>query len=405
MPNDAFPPSSSRAKKPFELVHTDLKALPVVSYHGYKYFVTFFDDFTSHGWIMLLKAKSETKTAIKHFVAIAKNQFETTIRCIMSDAGGEYKSLDLADFFKELGIATRTSVPHMHQQNGRAERFNRTIMDKAQAMRFDACFPQSWWEFAVLHSLHLYNRTPIRRLDWKTPYEILKKEKPDVSHFRVFGCGAYIFIPEEVRVNKLAPRSELMTFIGYADGVKGYLFMRSPNNVVFTASKALFDETMFPKCPDGQRRGITPVGNKPNDDQIPPQEDDFNPDLDQDDQFPDDDDNFHRRDPKHSDEDSDESRHNHGSDDSNVEFQNEPPKTPERRERRPVEPPAPGPARRYRQRAPSPARDPLEDTTHAPQEEQSDLQPRRSGRVRQPTSRPDNVYLLRRPKACTRVRC
>ena len=87
-------------------------------------------------------------------------------------------------------------------------------MEKAQAMRLDACLPQSWWEFSVLHAVHLYNRTLVRRIDWKTPYEKLKHKVPDVSHLRVFGCGAYVFIPEEVCINKLAPRSELMTFIG-----------------------------------------------------------------------------------------------------------------------------------------------------------------------------------------------
>ena len=112
-------------------------------------------------------------------------------------------------------------LTHASQQNGRAEHFNWTIMDKAQALCLDACLPQSWWEFAVLHAVHLYNRTPIRCLSYKTPYEALRKSKPSVAHFGVFGCGAYVFLPEEVRVNKLAPKLELMTFIGYSDGIKG----------------------------------------------------------------------------------------------------------------------------------------------------------------------------------------
>ena len=126
-------------------------------------------------------------------------------------------------------------------------------MAKAQALCLDACLPQSWWEFTVLHAVHLYNQTPIRCLSYKTPYEVLMKSKPSVAHFHVLGCGAYVFLPEEVRVNKLAPKLELMMFISYSDGIKRYLFMRSPNNVVFTAVKALFDETMFPKCPEMQR--------------------------------------------------------------------------------------------------------------------------------------------------------
>jgi hypothetical protein len=92
-------------------------------------------------------------------------------------------------------------------------------------MRFGACLPQSWWEFAVLHTVHLYNRTPVARLNWLTPFEVAKGQVPDVSHLRVFGCGAYVYLPQEARVNKLAPRSELMVYLGQPDGVKGYLFM------------------------------------------------------------------------------------------------------------------------------------------------------------------------------------
>jgi hypothetical protein len=56
-----------------------------------------------------------------------------------------------------------------------------------------------------------------------------------------------------------------MTFIGLAEGTKGYIFMRSPNNVVFTAIQALFDKTLFPKCPTMHYLGYTPVGLPPDD--------------------------------------------------------------------------------------------------------------------------------------------
>jgi hypothetical protein len=56
-----------------------------------------------------------------------------------------------------------------------------------------------------------------------------------------------------------------MTFIGIVEGTKGYIFIRSPNNVVFTTIQALFDETLFPKCPTMCRLGYTPVGLPPDD--------------------------------------------------------------------------------------------------------------------------------------------
>ena len=84
----------------------------------------------------------------------------------------------------------------------------------------------------------------------------------------------YVFLPEKVRVNKLNPKSELMTFLGYPQGTKGYLFMRGLNNVLFTAVQALFDETLFPKCPDMHCPGYTPVApvNAQGEYNIPPED-------------------------------------------------------------------------------------------------------------------------------------
>ena len=136
----------------------------------------------------------------------------------------------------------------MHQMNGRAEHFNRTLNEKAQAMCQQAGLPDSWWEFCVLHANYVYNHTPVCHLEWKTPNELVFKEKPDVSHLRILGCRAYVFILREVQKNKLSPKSELMIFLGYRDHHSNMIFMRSPNNIIFTAATALFDENLFPKC-------------------------------------------------------------------------------------------------------------------------------------------------------------
>ena len=95
-----------------------------------------------------------------------------------------------------------------------------------------------------------------------------------MTHLHVFGCGAYVFLPEEVCVNKLNPKSELMTFLGYPQGTKGYLFMKGLNNMLFMAVQALFDETLFPKCPDMHRPRYTPVApvNAQGEYNIPPED-------------------------------------------------------------------------------------------------------------------------------------
>ena len=212
---NAFPDSQSHATSPFSLVHSDLKELPVLSYHRYKFFITFLDNFISYCWISLLWKKSDVSDAIDSFLSLVKNQYQSTVEEFMTDASSEYKSLELRDKLRKQGITIRTSIPHMHQQNGHAEHLNRTLIEKEQALHFTACLPWNWWEFCVEYMVHVYNQTPMHRHNWQTLFEVLKRDKPNVSHLRVMGCGAYIFILEEVCVNKLTPRAKLMTFLAY----------------------------------------------------------------------------------------------------------------------------------------------------------------------------------------------
>src|ERR1700744_5017324 len=276
MPAASHPKSDTRATAPFKRIHSDLKSFPLPSYHKYKYFIVFLDDYTSHAWITLLRDKASAITALEQWLALIKNQYDTTIKEWMSDAGGEYKLDAFLKQLKDASITVLHSVPHTPQQNGRAECFMHTIMDKAQAMCLDACLPQSWWEFAVLHAAHCYNRTPISRLEWKTPYELLHNEIPDISHLRVFGCSAYVHIPEACHKNKLSPKSELMIYLGRGSGIKGDVFMCTPNTL-FYLDKALFDEIMFPKCSEGHSHGkscgSTQLGKPPTDQ--PPNDEDF----------------------------------------------------------------------------------------------------------------------------------
>ena len=79
----------------------------------------------------------------------------------------------------------------MHQQNGRAERLNRTLTEKAQALCFEACLPQSYWEFSVEFTIHVYNRTPVKHIARRTPFEVLNSKIPEISHLRVFGCRVW----------------------------------------------------------------------------------------------------------------------------------------------------------------------------------------------------------------------
>ena len=247
MTSKPYPISKSRASKPFDLVHSDLKEFPVHLYHWYKWYVLFIDAHTGHAWVCFLRHKSEAASRMAWFIAMVRNQFQTTIKTWHFDGGGEF--LKGEPLLRKHGINIHKSLPHEQQQNGRAERFNRTIMDKAQSLRFTSGFPQSWWEFCVEMAVFLYNRTPMRCNLWITPYESLKHEKPNLKDLRILCCSAYVWLPPEVRVNSLNPKAEEMTFIGFTEGMKGWKFMQTGNRI-FQGATAWFNESRFPKRQD-----------------------------------------------------------------------------------------------------------------------------------------------------------
>jgi len=160
-------------------------------------------------------------------------------------------------------ILSETSVPYQHQQNGHAECLNHTIMDKVQLMRFHACLTDTMWEFSWDHMIHVYNRTPIHRLKWQTPFEALRNKKPDVSHLCIFRCSAYIFLPEDIRANKLSPKSETMVYLEQPASYKRFCFYHITTGRIFIGATAIFDETYFLRCPDGKQQYFTELDDEP----------------------------------------------------------------------------------------------------------------------------------------------
>jgi len=244
----SYPISGKRAKEILELVHLDVMEFPTISYNRNKYALTIIDDCSSTGWVYPLKKKSDAFEEFKAWKRMIETATGKKVKRARIDHGGEFWSNESQAWYKAEGLVVEKSAPYIHQQNGRAERFNRTLRETSEALRWQCCAPESWWEFAIITAVHIYNRTPIRTKQWKTPVELFEGKKPDVSYFRTFGCGAYVHLPKDTRPNKLAPKSEAMIFIGYDVGSKAYKFFRPTRQTIYISPHAIFDETWFPKC-------------------------------------------------------------------------------------------------------------------------------------------------------------
>ncbi|KAL7284388.1 hypothetical protein ACG7TL_001678, partial [Trametes sanguinea] len=258
-----FPPSEKRATEPLELVHTDLDGpmRTALVGSGYLYFASFIDDFSGLGIAYYLKRKSDAMKAFDSFKAWAETQTGKKIKRVRSDRGGEYLSNEFTQHLLDLGIEHQKSTPDSPQQNGRAERWNHTIVEKAMSMLHHAGLSHGFWQLAVEAAVHIYNRQPMRRLKWRCPITAWDGTVPDVSYFRVFGCKAFVHVQKSKREGKLDKKAVEMIFVGYEPGTKGYKFWNPATRSIVVSRDVIFDEESFPARSIPGYRRVTPSDN------------------------------------------------------------------------------------------------------------------------------------------------
>ena len=220
---NAFPKNeATRSSELLGIVHSDVCGpMRSASLGGNRYFVTFIDDKSRFVAVYFMKSKDHVLQKFKECEAMVTNVTGKKIKIFRSDNGGEYNSREFNDFLVSKGTGKRRSIPRTPQQNGIAERMNRTIQESARSMLHDAELPYTFWRAAVATTVILRNRSPIVSVENVTPYERFYGRKPDVSHLKVFGCHTYMHIPKEDR-KKWDPKSKKRIFIGYILHNKGY---------------------------------------------------------------------------------------------------------------------------------------------------------------------------------------
>src|SRR5262249_17735952 len=116
-----------------------------------------------------------------------------------------------------------TSAPYTHEQNGVAERLNRTLQNLTRAMLTSAGLSDQFWAEGIQTAMHIRNHTISHALDLYdvVPLELWTKEKPDISHFHIFGCTVYVLNKSE-NLAKFAPRADKCIFVGYDTTSKAY---------------------------------------------------------------------------------------------------------------------------------------------------------------------------------------
>ncbi|GJS54453.1 retrovirus-related pol polyprotein from transposon TNT 1-94 [Tanacetum coccineum] len=184
---------TSSIKKCLHLLHMDLFG-PVTprSINHEKYTLVIVDEYSRYTWVYFLKKKSQAPETIMSFIKRVENQNDIKVKQLRTDNGTKLRNSILINFCDEKWISQNFSSPYTPEQNGVAERKNRTLIEAARTMLSGSVFSKQYWTEAVATACYTQNRSTIVKRHLKTPYEIFHKRIPNINFLHVFGCPVYI---------------------------------------------------------------------------------------------------------------------------------------------------------------------------------------------------------------------
>ncbi|KNZ49530.1 hypothetical protein VP01_495g5 [Puccinia sorghi] len=206
------------AKQPFEEIHLDLIG-PIwpSSREGHRYILTVVDSCTRFCAAIPIKVKSEVAETIAHLVGVEAKRLGYYPTTLHSDRGSEFLNSTLKEFCKSHLIKQRTSDAYTPQQNGLAERFNRTILESMRTILEDSGVDKRLWN------------------------EIAKGRVLPIDYFHPIGNRVSVVILPERSFSKLLPKGEMGILIGYKDDLQSFRILLDSGRIVETKNVRFLD--------------------------------------------------------------------------------------------------------------------------------------------------------------------
>ncbi|KAG7554353.1 GAG-pre-integrase domain [Arabidopsis suecica] len=223
-----------------EYIHSDLWGAPSVppSLGKCQYFISFIDDYSRKVWIYFLKTKDEAFDKFVEWANLVENQTDKRIKTLRTDNGLEFCNRLFDEFCTSKGIQRHRTCAYTPQQNGVAERMNRTVMEKVRSMLSDSGLPKRFWAEATHTAAILINKTPSSVLNFDIPDKKWSGKPPVYSYLRRFGCIAFVHTDD----GKLSPRAKKGILLGYPIGVKGYKIWLLEEKKCVVSRNVIFQE-------------------------------------------------------------------------------------------------------------------------------------------------------------------
>lgn len=189
----------------------------------------------------MLKKRSDVLVAFKNYKRKVENETGHRIKKLRTDNGKEYLSNQFKDFLIEEGISRQLTVEYTPQQNGVAERANRTLVEMTRCIMLEGNLPNSLWAEALNTATFLRNRSATRCLNNMTPFEAWSGQKPYVGFFRTIGSSV-IALNKSRKGDKFQVKGEEYILVGYSQEAKAYRLWKPGTKEIIKARDVKFIE-------------------------------------------------------------------------------------------------------------------------------------------------------------------
>ncbi|GKA83822.1 putative ribonuclease H-like domain-containing protein [Tanacetum coccineum] len=222
----------SSISQPLQMLHMDLFGPTFLKSLMKKlYCLVVTDDFIRFSWVFFLVTKDKTSEIFKTFITCIENLIDLRVKVIRCDNGTEFKNRIMNQFCEMKGIKREFSVARTPQQNGLAERKNRTLIEVTRTMLADLKLPTTFWAEAVNTAWYVQNRVLVNKPHNKTPYELFLGRKPALSFMRPFGCPVTILNTID-HLGKFDGKADEGFFVGYSTNSKAFRVFNSRTRIV-----------------------------------------------------------------------------------------------------------------------------------------------------------------------------
>nr|GEY91111.1 retrovirus-related Pol polyprotein from transposon TNT 1-94 [Tanacetum cinerariifolium] len=252
-----------RAYQILELIHADLCGpMRTESLAGSKYFLLFTDDYSRMSWVYFLQVKSETFEHFKKFKALVEKQTGENLKALRTYRGGEFLSKEFIDFCDEHGIKRELTAPYTPEQNGVAERKNKTVVEMTRSMMKSKGLPNSFWAERVTTSVYLLNISPTKAVWDRTSYEAWNGSKPS-------GCwkwGENSQSSADIKLNE--EEDEEDGIVDITTNTHNRSGSSSPTTIASSSSNSSLSEAIYDETSDDSNMG--PSDDNPESNSVKP---------------------------------------------------------------------------------------------------------------------------------------